>query len=425
MLGKNEFRPSLDGFIDWRDRIPRSSIYWKIAGRVYTHVKDKDFAQLYSDTGRRSVPPTRILAAIMLQLIEGLSDRKLAEGSKYDDRVKLVLNMSRNDEPLGAVTLCRVRGKCGLRPLRFMDTDVEAKLLHKTLTSAVSEKALPEQTTAIVDSFLISGAGATQDTVTLIRRAMAKVIMLARCFELDGPITGVLERRDYLDKGKPKIEWDDPEEKRALVESLVKEAPRVVKVVSGLEGVPDELTVAVELLSRAAEQDIEEKDRKIHIKRGVAKDRIVSVTDPEMRHGHKTTAKRADGYKGKVMVLGEGGDFIGAVDADPANDPDSRGLGECIDQQESCGVHITELKGDTSFGGMDTRETIEQRGIDLTAKLPPVNNKCGYFTKDDFEISLEEMYARCPAGQITVRPGTKSTGRYACSRSTRRHAPSA
>lgn len=170
---------------------------------------------------------------------------------------------------------------------------------------------------------------------------------------------------------------------------------------SSIKDVHMELTRACELLSRVAEQDIEEKDGKIYVKRGVARDRIVCVTDPEMRHGHKTTSNRADGYKGKVMVSGEDGDFIGAVDADPANDPDSGGVCDLLDQQESHGAHAKELIADSAFGGMDTRDEIEKKGVDLIAKLPPDNNKQGYFTKDDFEIDLEKMCARCPAGQVT------------------------
>lgn len=352
---------------------------------------------------RRSIPPTRILAAIMLQLTMGLSDRKLEEASRDDDQVKLVLNIDRNGDPLDVVMLCRIRGKCRLRPLRFMDTDVGAKLLRKTLTSAIEADVLPRETTAIVDSFLISGAGATQDTITLIRRAMATVIMFARCFELEEPIARVPERKDYLKKGKPKISQGDPEETRALVESLVKDARRVVEAVSPLEGVPGELKHAAQLVHRVAEQDIEENDGKIQIRRGVAKGRIVSLTDPEMRHGHKTKSKRADRYKGKVTVVAEHGDFVGAVGVDPANEPDNTGLGDLIDEQYSCGVHATKLKGDRSFGDMDTREETEHRGIDLIAKLPPESNKEGYFSKDDFELNLDELWARCSAGQIAYK----------------------
>ncbi|MDI7248314.1 MAG: transposase [Bacillota bacterium] len=227
--------------------------------------------------------------------------------------------------------------------------------------------------------------------------------MPARCFELEEPIRGVLERNDYLDKSKPKINWGDAEEKRALVEPLVKDARRVVEVVSGLGGVREELKQAVGLLRGVAEQDIEGRDGKIQIKRRVTKDRVISITDPEMRHGHKTASKRAAGYKGKVMVCGATNDFIGAVDVVPANEPDNTGLCELIDEQEGHGVRVTKLRGDTSFGDRDTREEMEQRGIDLTAKLPPEKNREGYFSKDDFELNLEEMYPRCPAGQVTYK----------------------
>lgn len=128
---------------------------------------------------------------------------------------------------------------------------------------------------------------------------------------------------------------------------------------------------------------------------------MISVTDLEMRHEHKTTSKRADGYKGKVMVCGERGEFIGAAGVHAANEPDNTGLGDLIDEQESCGVHVTKIKGDASFGDMDTREEMEQRGIEVIAKLPPTNNKEGYFSEDEFGLNLEEMYARCPAGQVT------------------------
>jgi hypothetical protein len=35
----------------------------------------------------------------------------------------------------------------------------------------------------------------------------------------------------------------------------------------------------------------------LRIARKVAKDRVISVVDPEARHGHKTSAHGFDGYK--------------------------------------------------------------------------------------------------------------------------------
>jgi hypothetical protein len=38
------------------------------------------------------------------------------------------------------------------------------------------------------------------------------------------------------------------------------------------------------------------------IARKLAKDPVISVVDPEARHGHKTQARSFDGYKGHVAV---------------------------------------------------------------------------------------------------------------------------
>ena len=38
------------------------------------------------------------------------------------------------------------------------------------------------------------------------------------------------------------------------------------------------------------------------IARRVAQDRVISTVDPEARHGHKTSARGFDGYKGHVAV---------------------------------------------------------------------------------------------------------------------------
>ena len=38
------------------------------------------------------------------------------------------------------------------------------------------------------------------------------------------------------------------------------------------------------------------------IARKVAADRVISTVDPDARHGHKTSARGLDGYKGHIAV---------------------------------------------------------------------------------------------------------------------------
>jgi hypothetical protein len=50
-------------------------------------------------------------------------------------------------------------------------------------------------------------------------------------------------------------------------------------------------------------QDIEETaDGRFVIAQGVAPDRVVSVVDPQARHGHKSNARGFDGYTGHVAI---------------------------------------------------------------------------------------------------------------------------
>lgn len=46
-------------------------------------------------------------------------------------------------------------------------------------------------------------------------------------------------------------------------------------------------------------QDLDDDaDGVFRIARKVAKDRVISTVDPDARHGHKTSARAFDGYKG-------------------------------------------------------------------------------------------------------------------------------
>ena len=63
---------------------------------------------------------------------------------------------------------------------------------------------------------------------------------------------------------------------------------------------------------------------------GTAKDRIISVNDPEMRHGHKTSSKIQDGYKSEIITGGEKGELVLGVKTDAANTFDGAHLHKFI-----------------------------------------------------------------------------------------------
>ena len=136
------------------------------------------------------------------------------------------------------------------------------------------------------------------------------------------------------------------------------------------------------------------------MKSGTAKDRVVSVHDPEMRHGRKSASKRFNGHKAAVAVEMES-QLITAVEVLAGNAGDQEKALELVQQSERVlEAKVEETVGDCAYGGGPTRRVFADEERILTAKVPACHNR-DCFSKREFVIDLDEMEVRCPAGQST------------------------
>ena len=159
---------------------------------------------------------------------------------------------------------------------------------------------------------------------------------------------------------------------------------------------------ASELLGRLLLQDVERTDDVVSLKRGVSRDRMVSVHDPDMRHGHKSSSRRFDGHKASVAVDTDS-QLITAVDVLAGNASDNVGALAMVERSEGgTGSVVEETIGDVVYGDGVTRQVFADAGRPLVAKLPrrPDGKR---FPKEDFEIDLESGTCTCPAGHTTGR----------------------
>jgi len=157
----------------------------------------------------------------------------------------------------------------------------------------------------------VTDAVATQDTVTqlvsAIRRVGREVPGAA------GQIAAVCTGHDYSKPGKPKIDWDDPAAKQALVSALVNDATALVAALHGTE-LDERAASAVALLALVAGQDVEPAegsdgtDGRWRIARKVAEDRVISTVDTQARHTRKSPEARRDGYRAHLAGDPETGD---------------------------------------------------------------------------------------------------------------------
>jgi hypothetical protein len=107
----------------------------------------------------------------------------------------------------------------------------------------------------------------------------------------------------------------------------------------------DELAEARDLLERIVDQDIDEAPSDgagSAIRQGVAPDRVVSVVDPEMRHGRKSYSRRIDGHKAHVLTDHDT-ELVLGVAVTPANDPDGPEAAPLVARATNAGVPVSEV----------------------------------------------------------------------------------
>jgi hypothetical protein len=217
-------------------------------------------------------------------------------------------------------------------------------------------------------------------------------------------------------KGEAAIEWDDKGQRERLLTEIVQDGRRLLSLAEEGKQQHREQAAAIEtdaaLLRRLISQDVEEKpEGGCQVKSGTDKDRVVSVHDPEMRHGRKSASKRFNGHKAAVAVEMES-QLISAVEVLAGNAGDQEKALELVEQSERVmAAKVEETVGDCAYGGGPTRRAFAAEERMLTAKVPACHNReC--FSKSEFGIDLEQMEVRCPAGESTrdYRAGGEGRG---------------
>lgn len=402
--------------------VGRDSFYGWLASQRGELFQDEQFAGLYVlDNGRPSVPPSLLAVALVLQTYDGVSDEEAKQRADYDLRWKVALGVELDARPYAKSTLQEFRAQLIVHEEQaaIFRTSLElAKRRGKFRTKSGEKRKLK----VALDTSNILGRGAVKDTSNLLGDGIVK---LARVLaKLAGqPLEAWAEAQGYGRyvgptslKGTAEIDWSDTAQRRRFLGEIVADADRLLEQArearSGLEAggaAEASLVEAAGLLSRVLVQDVERREDGPAITQGVAKDRLLSVHDPEMRHGRKSASKRFDGHKAAVAVDTDE-PLILAVDVLAGNAPDAEGALELVEQVEAnTGCAVDETMGDCAYGGGETRQAFADAGRTLVAKVPASTNQ-GSFPKTAFTLDLDARSATCPAGQTTQDFNPSPTG---------------
>lgn len=397
MLGKEDRQISFfdAGFI-CSHLIDKKSFYAKMYESSDKIITDNDFADIYClDNGRPSVPPARLTKVLILQNYENLSDREALEMVRFNIKWKYALNVPMDYEGFDRSLLVYFRA-------RLLTNNKDKMVFKKTLQLAREAGLLKEEVDQVIDSTPMLGAGAVKDTYELLRDGIRKILSLMDK-RTKKKINLSLKAYGKNDP-KPKINWEDKHERQELLSLLVSD---VKEVLSGVDVNPEntdaQLKDAANLLAKIVTQDIEEdKENKPKIKKGVAKDRIISTTDPEMRHGRKSSSNKFNGYKTHITKDAQS-DIITNIDVSPGNCPDKDMAEPLIDEaKEEFGVKTKSLTGDGGYGSPDVQKKMDGKEIELVSKAPTLKNT-GKLSKEEFDINLKEQKITCPEANTTEK----------------------
>ena len=199
--------------------------------------------------------------------------------------------------------------------------------------------------------------------------------------------------------------------RQAWVE-LPEDSAQQQSIVAGAELLGQLLLQDVERKSGDGDVDADAADDGVSVRDGVSKDRMPSVHDPELRHGHKSSRRRFNGHKAAIVVDTDS-QLITAVDVLPGNAPDNLGALELVEASEaSTGSVVEEAMGAAAYGDGGTRQAFADAGRRLVAKVPGRPNQ-SHFPKHDFHLDLAAGSCTGPAGQVThtIVPAGKRTDR--------------
>ena len=290
--------------------------------------------------------------------------------------------------------------------MRLIEHNLDKTLLERTVALAEKTGGFgARQLRAVLDSTPLFGAGRVEDTFNLLGHALRQLVGLA-AQELDTSVDAIVADAGLLLVGHRSLkaaldlDWDEPQARtRGLIAVLG--ALDAVERWLDEQGIASDSQAQVQA-SRAAARQVRQQDVEMTaeglpaLRRGVSRDRRISIEDAAMRHGRKSRRVRIDGYKRHVLHDLDSG-LVRAVGLTAANAPEASVTADLeIDlQAQRLGlVDLDELHLDRAY--LSSRWVRERpASLAIYCKAWPVRN-AGRFPKTAFTLDWQRRTIQCP-----------------------------
>lgn len=411
MLGRRNPQQSLFSAQNLPHRVPADSFYGRMAAVSSVLFKDDDLKDMYDPAnGRPSIPPSLMSGVLLLQFHDDVSDDEAVQRLQFDLRWQVALNLPTDFRGFDPSSLTYFRQ-------RLIKHQKERYAFDRFIKVGRTAGFIPDRVTLLTDTTRVKGGGAVQDTYTLLRKGVRKLLKQLG-YAVPNPQRGLAPETQrlvatYLEQDrKAKIDWADPVQRAAQLQVLFQDAEAALDL--AIEHSDDAEVRAIGwLLVKIIGDDLEQDDKgHWQIAEGTAPDRIISITDPEMRHGRKSSAQRFNGFKVSVTTEQTSELILDIADI-PAPGSDGQQLMPTIARvEEHAGVTVAQVLGDGAYGSGENRAacaTLEAHPVDLVAPLAQPNDLS--VDKSAFAIDLTAQTATCPQGHtVAAQAGSPKLG---------------
>jgi hypothetical protein len=385
-------------------RVKRAKLFVFLRERrheIFDEGFQEELGTLYGDSrlGHPPVPPAKLALASVLQAYTGASDEEAIEAMVMDRRWQLVLGcLDAEEPPFSKSTLVAFRK-------RLIEHEMDRRLVERTVEVAARRRSFGHKALrAALDSSPLWGAGREEDTYNLLGHALKKALgVIARqqgrglaevAKEAGASVVCGTSLKAALD-----LDWDDPGERARALVGVLDALGAVEGYLDGGTGEQKATPVGIETARRVRAQDVEQRaaEGPPVLRRGVARERLVSVEDPQMRHGRKSRSVRFSGYKRHVLRDLDTG-LVRAVGVTPANAPEAsvtEGISRDLARQPA---HLKELHIDRAYL---SSELVRERPPELKVYCKAWRVSNGErFPKTEFALDWQRGLMRCPAGAL-------------------------
>ncbi len=369
---------------------------------IFSEEFQQELGTVYKDSlfGQPPIPPAQLALAVILQAYTGVSDDEAIEATVMDRRWQLVLDcLDCKQPPFSKGTLVGFRKA-------LIEHDLDARLIDRTVEVAGQKGGFgSRKLRAALDSSPLWGAGRVEDTYNLLGHALRKALdVIARqqgrglaevAAEAGVDVVAGTSLKAALD-----LDWDDPEQRQ---EALVRVLATLEAVETYIDSAGGEAKICMHTARQIESQDVQVEGGVPVLRRGVAKDRRISVEDPEMRHGRKSRSRLFDGYKRHVLTDLDS-ELVPAVGVTPANVPEAAVTDAIESDLARQSLELGELHIDRGY--LSSKLVRERPGeLEVYCKAWAVRNG-ERFPKTAFSLDWERHRIRCPAGvEMCFEPG--------------------